>query len=60
MAFHSFVLTIDATRTDAQIKSDVDAFFVANGIIDTNIKTMTMARHAKDSEKYLLIVSAAI
>jgi len=38
----------------------VDAFFVANGIIDTNIKTMAMARHAKDSEKYLLIVSAAI
>ena len=60
MVFHSFVISLDAQRTDLQIKSDIDAFFVANGILDTNIKTMAMARHAKDSEKYILVVSAAI
>ena len=60
MVFHSFVISLDAQRTDLQIKSDIDAFFVANGILDTNIKTMAMSRHALSSERYLLVVSAAI
>ena len=60
MPFHAFVTTLDATKTDAAIKADIDSFFTTNSLTDVNIKTMAMARHAKDSEKYLLIVSAAI
>jgi len=60
LPFHAFVVSLDATKTDAALKADVDAFFTSNSLTDVNIKTMAMARHAKDSERYILVVSAAI
>ena len=32
MVFHSFVISLDAQRTDAQIKSDIDAFIEASRV----------------------------
>ena len=60
MPFHSWVLQIDGTRTDSQIKADVDAFLVSSGIDEFTIRSMTISRHARVSEKYELAISAAI
>ena len=60
MPFHSWVLQIDGTRTDSQIKADVDAFFVANGVTELNVKTCVISRHARVSEAYELVVTVAL
>ncbi len=60
MVLHAFVLTVDATKTDAQQKAAIDAFLVANGITDMNVKNVVVERHARVSERLNLVVTAAI
>lgn len=60
MAFHSFVLTLDATQTDAQMTTAINSFMTTNGILDTNIKTMAISRAALRGERIVIVITAAI